>query len=405
MSEHLYTDVLIVGGSLIGGTLACTLATGGLKSIVIDKAFISEQDTQQFDGRATAIAYTGKNLLEAINIWPSLKNHAAPILDIRVADQNSKFFLHFDHTHLTGEPLGYMVENRILRRAIFRESKKFPEINYLMPVELVEIDRRIEGITTRLEDGRIIHSALIVGSDGRGSSVREHANIPVTQWSYKQTSIVCTVNHEKPHDNIAHEHFFAPGPFAILPLTGRRSSIVWTEDREQAQLLLSLPHDEFLEELSLRFGDFLGSLKIVGPKSHFPLSLHYAKNCTARRLALVGDSSHGLHPVAGQGLNMGFRDVAALAEVLVDTYRLGLDIGTPNCLKQYERWRRFDNTLMLAATDGLNRLFSNNISSIQLMRNLGLAAVNASGGLKKLFMRQAMGLTGNLPRIMKGETL
>ena len=403
--KQLYTDVLIVGGGLVGGSLACALAEAGLKSIVVDKSRIGDQDNREFDGRATAISQTTKKMLDVINIWSGLSGKSAPIFDIRVADGKSPFFLHFDHTDLTGDPLGYMVENRYLRRAIFQETSRREEIDYLTPVKLNKIIRNVDGVTAILADGRAINSVLVVGSDGRSSYVRQSAGIEVVQWSYRQTGIVCTVAHEKPHNNIAHEHFYPAGPFAILPLPGKRSSIVWTENQEEAKFLVELSSNEFLYELSERFGDFLGSLKLVGPRSTFSLHLHFTKSSTAQRLALVGDSAHGLHPVAGQGLNMGLRDVAALTEVLVDAARLGLDFGASNTLRQYDRWRRFDNTLMLAATDSLNRLFSNDVLPVRAARRLGLAAVNTSSLLKKIFMRQAMGLTGNLPRLMKGEPL
>ena len=405
MEDSFSTDVLIVGGGLVGGTLGCALAVGGLRSLVIDRAPIRRQGAEELDGRATAIAQTAKKMLVSLGIWSGLKDRITPILDIRVADNHSHLFLHFDHEDVSEEALGYMVENRYLRRAIFQAVSNHSQVKYLTPVELVEVKRTADGVRATLSDGRVIRSALLVGADGRNSFVRQHGEIPVTQWSYKQAGIVCTVTHQKPHNNVAHEHFFQAGPFAILPLTGNRCSIVWTESEKYAGVLLNLSEGEFLAELTLRFGEFLGKLRVVGPRTSYPLYLQYTKSSTARRLALAGDSAHCLHPIAGQGLNMGLRDVAALSEVLVDAYRLGLDPGAPNILKTYERWRRFDNTLMLAATDGLNRLFSNDISSVRLVRNMGLAAVNASGPLKKLFMRHAMGLTGSLPRLLKGHPL
>ena len=405
MEGHLSTDVLIVGGGLVGGTLGCALATGGLRSIVIDRDNVEQQDSEIFDGRATAVSQTAMKMLQTIGVWTDLNGRASPILDIRVADGHSHLFLHFNHQDVSEEALGYMIENQFLRRAIFHASMKRKEITNLMPVEVVDLQRNADGIRAVLADGRVIQSALLVGADGRNSIVRQHAEIPVTQWSYKQAGIVCTVTHQKPHNNVAHEHFFPAGPFAILPLTENRSSIVWTEGEDEARILIDLPADEFLDELTQRFGNFLGHVRVVGPVSSYPLRLQYTKSNTALRMALVGDSAHSLHPIAGQGLNMGFRDVAALAEVLVDAHRLGLDIGAPHILKQYERWRRFDNTLMLAATDGLNRLFSNDVSPVRLVRDFGLAAVNASGFLKRIFMHQAMGLTGSLPRLLRGEAL
>jgi len=405
MQDILLTDVLIVGGGLVGGTLGCALGAGGLHSVVIDRAPIGRQEEKKLDCRATAIAQTAKKMLVSLGIWSHLKNQAAPILDIRVADERSHLFLHFDHEDVSGEALGYMVENYYLRRAIFQAVSNHSQVTYIAPVELVDVKRTAEGVRAKLSDGRVIRSALLVGADGHSSFVRQHAEIPVTKWSYKQTGIVCTVGHQRPHNNVAHEHFFQAGPFAILPLTGNRCSIVWTESEDHARVLIDLSYDEFLTELSQRFGDFLGRLKVIGSRSFYPLYLQYANSNTARRLALVGDSAHCLHPIAGQGLNMGLRDVAALSEVLVDAHRLGLDLGGGYLLKTFERWRRFDNTIMLAATDGLNRLFSNDIPPLRLVRDLGLAAVNTSGPLKKLFMRQAMGLTGNLPRLLKGQAI
>ena len=405
MGENLRTDVLIVGGGLVGSTLASALAEGGLTSIVIDRSSPRNQNTRSFDGRATAVAQSTKRMLTVIGIWSNLKGKVSPIYDIRVTDGNSRHYLHFDHSNMTEDALGYMIENHFLRRAILRTTLKREEIKYMAPVELTEVVRNSKGICAVLADGREIHAALIVGADGRSSYVRQHAGIPVTKWSYKQAGIVCTVAHDKPQYNIAHDHFFPAGPFAILPLVGDRSSIVWTENLDDARMLIELPGREFLLELAQRFGDFLGPLEVVGPRSSYPLHLQFAESCTAPRLALVGDAIHGMHPVAGQGFNMGLRDVAALTEVLVDAYRLGLDIGTTNSLRQFERWRRFDNTLMLAATDGLNRLFSNDSLPFQLVRDLGLAVVNASSTLKNVFMRQAMGLTGNLPRLMRGDDL
>ena len=405
MGASLQTDVLIVGGGLVGGTLACALADGGLTSIVIDRSSSQHQNTLSFDGRATAIAQSANRMLTVIGIWSNLKGKVSPIYDIRVTDGNSRQYLHFDHSNLTEDALGYMIENRFLSKAILRATLKREEIKYLAPVELTQVVRNSKGICAALADGREIRAALIVGADGRGSYVRRHAGIPVTKWSYKQAGIVCTVAHDKPHNNVAHERFFPAGPFAILPLVGDRSSIVWTENLDDTRMLIELPDHEFLFELSQRFGDFLGPLEVVGQRSSYPLHLQFAKSCTAPRLALVGDAIHGMHPVAGQGFNMGLRDVAALTEVLVDAYRLGLDIGTSNSLRQFERWRRFDNTLMLAATDGLNRLFSNDYFPLRLVRDLGLAVVNESSTLKNVFMRQAMGLTGNLPRLMRGDDL
>ena len=399
------TDVLIVGGGPVGGSLSCALATAGISSVVVDRLSLNEQVNPDFDGRATAIAQGPKKMLERIGVWPGLRSFVCSILDIRVADGQSRMFLHYDHEEAGEEALGYMVENRHLRHAVLTAATAAPEVKYLFSSEVTSIDRSETGVTATLGNGNHITSFLVIGADGRSSFVRDHAKLSLTKWSYDQSAIVCTVLHEKPHHNIAHEHFYPAGPFAILPLTGNRSSIVWTESAEDASALVTLPDPEFVAALTRRFGDFMGSLKVIGPRWHYPLSLQYTKTSTALRLALAGDSAHGLHPIAGQGLNMGLRDVAALAEVLADAKRLGLDIGAANITEKYDRWRRFDNTMMLASTDGLNRLFSNNIGPLRIFRDMGLAAVNRAGPVKAFFMRQAMGLTGNLPRLLKGEAL
>jgi 2-octaprenyl-6-methoxyphenol hydroxylase len=298
-----------------------------------------------------------------------------------------------------------MVENRTLRQALARRLPDHPLITVLAPAEISRLERTAAGVRAALADGREIQASLVVGADGRGSQTREDAGIGLTQWSYKQTGIVCTVEHEKPHGNVAHEKFLPSGPFAILPLTGNRSSIVWTERSDIAPQIMALAEEEFLQELGCRFGDFLGQLSVIGRRWAYPLSLQYAERAIDLRLALAGDSAHGMHPIAGQGLNMGLRDVAALAQVLTDARRLGLDAGDGAVLERYQCWRRFDNTLMLALTDLLNRLFSNTHRPLALARDMGLAAVNHAGPLKKLFMRHAMGQVGELPRLMQGRPL
>ena len=403
--DSLCTDVLIVGGGPVGGSLACALASAGILSVVVDRAPAEELLAPSFDGRATAVAQGPKKMLEQIGVWRTLGTDVAPIRDIRVADGQSRLFLHYDHEDVGEDALGYMVENRRLRHAVIKAAAAVPNVRYLAPAEIDALERTETAVTARLKSGDHLTASLVIGADGRNSFVRDHAGLALTRWPYYQSGIVCTVAHEKPHHNIAHEHFYPNGPFAILPLTGNRSSIVWTESEADAAVLVALPDDDFIWELAQRAGDFMGALKVVGPRWSYPLSLQYTKTSAAPRLALAGDAAHGIHPIAGQGLNMGLRDVAALAEVLADARRLGLDIGSPYVLRKYDRWRRFDNTMMLALTDGLNRLFSNDIAPLRMARDLGLAAVNRAGPLKQFLMRQAMGLTGTLPRLLKGEAL
>jgi len=403
--NSLESDVLIVGGGLAGGAMACAVAESGLSAVVVDIEDPATVLAAGFDGRASAISLSSRRLLEGIGAWPAMEPEACPMLDIRVADGQSPLFLHYDHNDIGDEPFGHMIENRVIRRALIERMRSLDGVQLLAPARLVGLERSSDGVEGVLADGTTVNARLAIAADGRGSRVRGEADIGLTRWSYRQVGIVCTVAHERPHDNVAHEHFLPAGPFAILSLNGNRSSIVWTEREDLAPALMALDEAGFIAELRQRFGDFLGDLSVVGPRWSYPLSLQFAERCIDRRLALVGDAAHGMHPIAGQGLNMGYRDVAALAEVLTDARRLGYDIGDSTVLHRFERWRRFDNTLMLAMTDALNRLFSNDIAPIRLARDIGLAAVNRVPPLKRLFMRHAMGVVGELPRLMRGQPL
>jgi 2-octaprenyl-6-methoxyphenol hydroxylase len=398
-------DVLIIGGALVGGTLACALGRAGIPVAVVDMAEPKVVMDARFDGRATAIALSSRRMLEGIGIWDEVSNSAAPMLDIRVSDNGSNLFLHYDHNAIGDEPFGHMVENTTLRRALFKTMGVLDSVRLFAPAKCVALDRGGGRVQARLSGGQRISAQLAVAADGRGSPTREAAGIGVMTWRYDQIGIVCTVAHEEPHRYIAHEHFLPAGPFAILPLLGNRSSLVWTERADLAPAIMALDDEGLAIEMRRRFGDFLGRVDVVGPRWSYPLCLHFTETAIAERLALIGDALHGMHPIAGQGLNMGFRDVAALAEVVTDTFRLGLDIGAPDVLERYQRWRRFDTMLMLALTDGLNRLFSNDIPPIRLARDLGLGAVNRIPPLKRFFMRHAMGLVGDLPRLLRGQPL
>jgi len=410
-APEINADVLIIGGGFVGATLALALAETPLSICLIDRADPEAALDATFDGRAFAISQSNQNLLAGTGLWPLLAETSAPILDIRVSDGPSLMFLHYDHSAVGDEPMGYMVENHHLRLALHERLKQAANVTQLAPASVADLQRDLSGVRARLADGRRVHARLAVGADGRGSGTRAAAGIGLTSWSYEQTGIVCTVRHELSHHYIAHERFLPAGPFAILPLMGEtegaadRSSIVWTERSDLAPDLMALDDDAFRDELMRRFGDFMGSVEVVGPRYAYPLSLQYARETIATRLVLIGDAAHGMHPIAGQGLNMGLRDVAALAEVLADAARLGLDVGDGVQLQRYERWRRFDNTMMLAATDMLNRLFSNDIAPIRLARDAGLAAVDAIPPLKRLFMRHAMGVVGELPRLLRGQPL
>ncbi|OEJ64105.1 UbiH/UbiF/VisC/COQ6 family ubiquinone biosynthesis hydroxylase [Magnetovibrio blakemorei] len=410
-SQPLKVDILVIGGGLAGGTLSLALAQNGFRVATVDIEDTQGWTDRGFDGRASAIALSSQRVLDGVGLWAEIKDETAPIKDIRVADGNSPLFLHYDHTELGNEPFGYMVENRSIRKGLNTLVPKTKNLSYFAPNTVQVLDRAKNGVFATLNDGREIRADLVVACDGRRSPTREGAGIKLTSWDYKQAGIVCTVEHERPHDFCAQEHFLPSGPFAILPLPGTaekpacRSSIVWTERADLWPIMMKLNDEDFLEELELRFGDFLGAIEVVGPRFAYPLSLQYAETYIAERLALVADSAHGMHPIAGQGLNMGLRDVAALAEVLVEARRLGQDIGAMNVLEKYQQWRRFDNDLMLGVTDVLVKLFSNDIEPLKLARDLGMATVNQFPDLKRFFMRHAMGTVGDLPRLMRGETL
>lgn len=402
-------DILIVGGGLVGAVAARALSNSGLSIIVVDGQDPSLATSAAFDGRASAVAAASKRLLTAIGIWPYLEKDVSPILDIRVADGASPMFLHYDHEDVGVGPLGYLAENRHIRCASLSALENDPNIIFLAPMRVEKLVRDSNHITATLSDGSIVTASVAIAADGRGSKTRENARIKTTDWRYPQEAIVCTVEHEKPHAFIAHEHFLPAGPFAILPLKGtperpaQRSSIVWTERAAHARQFIELDDPSFIRELSRRFGDFMGKISVVGPRFCHPLGLQFADTSVAQRLVLIGDADHGMHPIAGQGLNMGYRDVAALVDVLAEARHVGLDIGSAAVLERYQRWRRFDNTLMLAVTDGLNRLFSNDIAPIRLARDIGLGGVNRMPGLKKILMRSAMGLSGDLPTLMRAD--
>ena len=399
-------EVLIAGGGLIGLLLGIACAGAGLEVAIVDPTDPVAVLGENFDGRSSAIAYGSFRVLVALGLWPEIGPWAEPISEIRVADDESPLFLHYDHRQLrTGAPLGYVVENRVLRHVLIERARSLPSLSFLAPLAVGSVDNSTFAAVVALTDGRRVTCRLVAAAEGKKSGLRRAAGIPTVEWRYGQTAIVTTACHEHSHGGIAVEHFLPAGPFAILPMTGNRSSIVWTERPELAARLIALPDKEFGVELAARFGNFLGVVKPVGPRWIYSLGLMLAERYVARRLALVGEAAHLIHPIAGQGLNLGIRDAAALAELVIDTRRLGLDIGDAAVLGRYQRWRRFDTLLLAAVTDGLNRLFSNSIAPVQVARDLGFAAVHRLPPLKRLLMRHAMGLVGDLPRLVRGEPL
>jgi len=402
-------EALIVGGGLVGLTLGSALAGAGLPVAVVDRADPTTMVAPEFDGRATAIANGSARVLQGIGLWDAVAAHASAIKDIRVSDGDSLLFLHYDHREVGDEPLGHIIENRYLRLALYDHVRSLASLELLAPTEIADLTRSATGVVAELTDGRQIRARLLLACDGRNSELRDAAGIGVTRWRYQQTSIVCAVFHDRPHNNIAHERFLPGGPFAILPMTdadGRhRSAIVWTDRDDVAPAMMALDDTAFVAELAPRFGDILGTLAMAGPRWSHPLGLSHAQRYIDQRMALVGDAAHAIHPIAGQGLNMGIRDIAALAEVVIDARRLGRDIGAPDILADYERWRRFDNLVLAVVTDVMNKLFSNDIAPVRVVRNLGLGTVNRIAPLRRNFMRHAMGTVGDLPRLVRGEAL
>lgn len=413
----LTPDVLIAGGGLAGATLALALKQGGLTPLVIDPQPPAETLAPTFDGRSTAVAFSSFRMLKALGMGEALTPHACRMDRILVTDGRhpgaaspppSPAFLRFDADEIAdrtdGEPLGYLIENRRIRLAQ-AEAMSRAGVDLRAPARLVELNLERDRVTARLDDGTAVRAPLVVAADGRGSAVRAAAGIDTVGWGYGQSGVVATVRLEHDHGNVAHEYFLPAGPFAILPLTDRRASLVWTESTRRAKALKAASDAAFLSHLRRRFGEFLGRVTVEGPRFVYPLSLELAEALTGPRAALVGDAAHGVHPVAGQGLNMGLKDVAALTEVLVEAARRGEDIGSSAVLDRYTRWRRFDNVTLAAGFDGFVRLFSNDLPPVRLLRGLGMAMVNRVAPLRRAFMQEAGGAAGDLPRLLRGEAV
>lgn len=404
------TDILIAGGGLNGPALALALARNGLRVTVVDSRPAPARAEAGFDGRAYALALASQRLLAMIGVWPRIAA-AQPILKIKASDGvagqgPSPFFLGFDSAELEEGPMGYMVEDRHLYAAFLAAMQDQPQIRLLSGETVVEQAATPNGICASLASGTQLSARLLVGCDGRSSGTASRAGIRRSGWNYGQTALVTAIHHEKDHAGTAHQFFMPSGPLAILPLHGgHHSSIVWSETTATAAAIQALPDADYLAALRPRFGDFLGAIDLAGARFTYPLTLTLANSFVAPRLALVGDAAHGVHPIAGQGLNLGLRDVAALAQVLIEAQRRGDDIGSSVTLEGYQRWRRFDATTLALGMDGVNRLFSNDNPLLRLGRDLGLGLVNALPGLRRSFMRQAAGLSGDLPRLLAGKPI
>lgn len=403
-------DIVIAGGSFAGLSLALALARAdkAIRVAVIDRTPPEDAVKAQSDGRATALSAASQKLFAALGVWEAVKDTAQPMVRMEITDSGLKSvirpnLLHFDSELRPGKPAAFMIENHLLRAALVEQAGKQAGIDFRAPETVMGFETGDGGLDISLGGGGVLKAGLLVAADGRRSALRKQAGIKTTGWSYGQVGIVATIAHAKPHDGLAIQHFLPAGPFAILPLTGNRSSIVWSEEAEFGRAIVGGSDEAFLAEVEARFGVRFGTISLAGPRAAFPLDFHLARGFVAERIALVGDAAHGVHPLAGQGLNIGLRDVAALAEVVVDARRIGLEPGAPQTLQRYERWRRFDSAFSGLAMDGLNRLFSNDNGPVRALRSLGLGLVDRAPRLKQFFVHEAAGMTGEVPLLLRGE--
>lgn len=398
-------DLLILGGGLVGMTLAIAAAKKGLSSHVVDRADPADLTAEGFDGRASAISTASWNLFLNIGIAPALETQACPIASIAVTDR-----LRPGRIDFTPEPhegtLGRMFANRTLRLALFDAARADPLITWHAKADVIARERDAYGVRATLADGHVLTASLMVGAEGRGSPTREAAGISIAKWDYRHRAIIAGLTHEKPHDHVAWEIFYPAGPFALLPMLddgdgNHRSALVWTVDEKDATGTLKLSDRAFLAEVEKRMGSLFGAITAVGPRSSYPLGFHHTAKIVGNRLALVGDAAHGIHPIAGQGLNLGLRDVGALVEVLAEGARLGLEPGDAQLLARYEKWRGLDAFMVALATDGLTRLFGIPGDAASGIRRFGMAGVQRVAPLKRWFMDEARGMAGDLPELLR----
>lgn len=398
------SDVIIFGGGMIGLALASALDSSGISAIVVDPADPAPRGEAGFDGRTSAVSSSSMRMLQTIGVADHLAEPGCPITRIAVADGLKPGGLHFDPDD--EEPLGFMHENRRLRSALQARAEAGKNAWILWKSRVSAVDRNDSGVTVALEDGRKLHAPLLVAADGRNSATREAAGIAAARWKYDHQAIVSVLRHEQPHEHVAYEIFYPSGPFALLPMNddarGHRSAIVWSVPNADAAGWLALSDDEFAAEAEATAGGFLGSMAMLAPRSSFPLGFHHAAQITARRLALVGDAAHAIHPIAGQGLNLGFRDVAALAQVLVEGARLGLDLGDEQLLDRYQRWRSLDSVSVAFATDTLTRLYGVPGKTASAIRRFGMGLVGRISPLRDRLMSEARGTSGDLPLLLRG---
>ena len=398
-------DVIILGGGLVGLALAAALDSSGLSAIVIDPANPAGRMTQAFDGRTSAVSSSSKRMFDTVGISDHFPEPGCPIRRIEVADGLDPGGLAFDPGE-DEEPLGWMHENRHLRAALLARAEAGKNIWLMWQAKPASVERGEHGVTVRLEDGRVVGSPVLIAAEGRNSPMREAAGIRCARWKYDHSAIVSTLRHERPHNHVAYEIFYPAGPFALLPMTddadGHRSAIVWSVSHQDAPGYLSLSDDDFAAEAEAAMGGFLGRIGLLAPRSTYPLGFHHAARITDHRLALVGDAAHGMHPIAGQGVNVGYRDAAALAQVLVEGARLGLDLGDQQLLTRYQRWRSLDTFMVSLATDGLTRIYGIPGQTASRVRRFGMGLINRIGPVKDRLMAEARGTSGDLPLLLRG---
>ena len=401
----LTCDVIIIGAGPVGVTVGYGLAKAGLTVALVDSLSLSAMLERDFDGRTSAISHGSHLLLKKLDLWEALEEYTQPILDIRISDKGASNSLDYHHGEVGAHPMGYIIENPLFRRMLYTRASTLPQLSWHAPDTLAAFERSSKGVRAELKSGTTIQARLCIGADGRNSHMRDLAAIPVTRWAYSQAAIVCVVEHESPHYGMAFEHFMPSGPLAFLPMKGNRSSVVWSEQKEVIPLRMRLCESDFGLLLHRKFGSILGDIQLASKRWTYPLEALMAHRYYDQRLALVGDAAHVIHPIAGQGLNLGLRDAAALVDVLLDAHRLGLDIGSLTVLERYQRGRRLDALSLLSVTDGLNRLFSNTLPPLRFLRSAGLGILQQMPWAKRFLMRRAMGMGGVIAPLKAGKAL
>ena len=399
------SDIIIVGGGLNGSLMAIAAANIGFSTIVLDSKDNEASAENRFDGRSYALALSSVRLLKNLDIFEDIIDKSQPILDIKILDGKlvqgpSQFSLHFDNNEIHDGPMGQMVEDRFIRKALFSKINKNEQIDYKFNSKVIEHKKQVGSISVTLDNGKKLNTKLLVGADGRNSELANRADIKKSGWKYNQSALVCAIEHEADHNGVAWQYFMPSGPLAVLPMTGKRSCIVWTEQNANAKAINLFDETRYTKILAARLGNFLGKFKIIGDRHTYPLELSIADRFIDERLALIGDAAHSVHPIAGQGLNAGFKDIAVLAHIIQDAHHRGEDLGSLGVLKRYEEWRRFDSAQLAYSTDLFNKLFSNENEALCLARNIGLKLLDSIPVVKRNIIKEAAGITGELPRLM-----